>query len=61
MTVAGYKLGKIPIVRTHFDQVVLLIIFLSILPTLREVWKAWRSGRKPRAGSPAVPVIEPGE
>ncbi|HEY7390381.1 MAG TPA: VTT domain-containing protein [Bryobacteraceae bacterium] len=61
MTLAGYKLGSIPVVRRHFDQVVLLIVFLSVLPTLNEAWKAWRGGRKPRAGSGGVPVIEPGE
>jgi membrane-associated protein len=61
MTIAGYKLGGVPFVRTHFDQVVVLIVLLSVLPTLKHGWDAWRSGRKPRAGSSAVPVTEPGE
>ncbi|MBV9503568.1 MAG: VTT domain-containing protein [Acidobacteriia bacterium] len=52
MTMLGYKLGAIPFVRRHFDQVVLLIIFLSLLPTLREAWKALRS--RPMAKSAAA-------
>jgi len=49
MTQLGYRLGSVDFVRRHFDQVVLLIIFLSLLPTLNEVWKAWRSrGSNPR-------------
>jgi membrane-associated protein len=48
MTQLGYHLGSVDFVRRHFDQVVLLIVFLSLLPTFNEVWKAWRSrGRSP--------------
>jgi membrane-associated protein len=61
MTILGYKLGSIPFVRTHFDQVVLLIIFLSTLPTLKEVWRAWRSGRRTQAEGSPVTALEPGE
>lgn len=39
MTMLGYKLGAIPFVRKHFDAVVLLIIFISLLPTFREAAK----------------------
>ena len=46
MTMLGYELGSIPFVRKHFDAVVLLIIFLSLLPTLREGLKAWWEHRK---------------
>jgi membrane-associated protein len=46
MSLLGYKLGGIPFVRRHFDQVVLLIIFVSLLPTLNEAWKVWRERRK---------------
>lgn len=42
MTMLGYTLGSVPFVRKHFDQVVLLIIFISLIPTLNEVRKAWR-------------------
>lgn len=51
MTMLGYTLGSVPLIRRHFDQVVLLIIFLSLLPTFNEVWKAWRGRSKQ-----AVPV-----
>lgn len=54
MTFLGYKLGRIRFVRTHFDQVVLLIVFLSLLPTLREAWQIWRGHR--RAGGETTPV-----
>ncbi|HUI79879.1 MAG TPA: VTT domain-containing protein [Bryobacteraceae bacterium] len=46
MTMLGYTLGGVPIVRRHFDQVVLLIIFVSLLPTINEAWKAWRGRAK---------------
>ncbi len=60
MTVLGYKLGRIPIVRTHFDQVVLLIVFLSVLPTLKQVWKAW-SGQRGAGKSAAIAAVDRGE
>jgi membrane-associated protein len=34
MTMLGYELGSVPFVRRHFDQVILLIIFVSLLPTI---------------------------
>ncbi|PWT98368.1 MAG: hypothetical protein C5B51_29450 [Terriglobia bacterium] len=42
MTLLGFRLGSVPFVRKHFDAVVLLIIFVSLLPTFREAWKIWR-------------------
>ena len=48
MTQLGYRLGSIAFVRRHFDQVVLLIIFLSLLPTFNEAWKAWRARGRSR-------------
>ena len=61
MTVLGYKLGKVPFVRTHFDQVVLLIVFVSILPTLNEGWKAWREKRRSANRDSAIAAVEPSE
>jgi membrane-associated protein len=43
MTMLGYNLGSIPFVRRHFDQVILLIIFVSLLPTIIEVVKHRRA------------------
>ncbi len=39
ITLAGYFLGNIPLIRDNFSTVVLLIIFLSILPIVFEVAK----------------------
>jgi membrane-associated protein len=40
MTLLGYFLGGIPIIRRNFEKVVLLIIFLSILPVIIHAVKA---------------------
>lgn len=45
MTMLGYKLGAVPIIRQYFDKVILLIIFVSLLPTIIEVGRAWLSRR----------------
>jgi membrane-associated protein len=47
MTVLGYELGAIPLVRQYFDKVVLLIIAVSLLPTVIEIWKARRRRSQP--------------
>ncbi|HUH50815.1 MAG TPA: DedA family protein [Flavobacterium sp.] len=39
ITLAGFFLGNIPIIKDNFSKVVLLIIFLSILPIVYEVIK----------------------
>ncbi len=48
MTMLGYELGSVPLVRHYFDKVILLIIFVSLLPTIIEVIKA-RRAPKPEA------------
>ncbi len=45
MTVLGYYLGSVPLVRRHFEKAVILIILVSLLPILREAYLA----RKRRA------------
>ncbi len=40
LTVLGYGLGGVPLVRRHFEKAIFLIIFLSLLPVLREAWHA---------------------
>src|SRR5579864_8667970 len=42
LTVLGYELGSVPFVRRHFDAAVLLIILISLLPTINEALKHWR-------------------
>jgi membrane-associated protein len=51
MSMLGYWVGSWPIVRHYFDKVILLIIFVSLLPTIIEVVKAWRSPRAEKAGA----------
>jgi membrane-associated protein len=43
MTLLGYYLGSWPLVRAHFEKVILGIIFISVLPVLVEVVRARRS------------------
>ena len=43
MTLLGYTLGSVPIVQKHFEKVILLIIFLSVLPVVFEVVKSRRT------------------
>jgi membrane-associated protein len=45
MTVLGYYLGSVPLVRRHFEKAIILIILVSLLPILREAYLA----RKRRA------------
>lgn len=46
LTLAGYFLGRIPIIRDNFSKVVLLIIFLSVLPIVFSMAKGWYNNRK---------------
>ena len=48
MTTIGYYLGSVPLVRRNFEKTIFLIIFLSLIPVLREAWQA----RTKRAASP---------
>jgi membrane-associated protein len=34
MTVLGYLLGEVPIIRRNFEKFVLLIVFVSLLPVM---------------------------
>ena len=43
MTLAGYFLGGVPIIRAHFEKVVLGIVFVSVLPVVVEILKARRA------------------
>ncbi|HME10597.1 MAG TPA: VTT domain-containing protein, partial [Bryobacteraceae bacterium] len=53
MTILGYLLGGIPLVRRNFEKFVLLVVFVSILPLLWHAIRA-RLDRSPRA----LPVAE---
>jgi membrane-associated protein len=45
MTLLGYFLGGVPVVRRHFEKFILLVIFVSILPLLLHAVQS-RFGRK---------------
>jgi membrane-associated protein len=44
MTLAGYKLGGIPLVRAHFEKVVIGIVLVSVVPVLIQLLRARRTG-----------------
>ena len=43
MTLAGYFLGGVPLVRRNFEKVVIGIVLLSLLPILIQYWQARRA------------------
>ncbi len=45
MTLLGYSVGDIPLVRRHFEKVVILIVLISVLPILFEVIKSRRGAK----------------
>ncbi|MBX5494631.1 MAG: DedA family protein, partial [Bryobacteraceae bacterium] len=51
MTMLGYGLGSVPIVRQHFEKVILGIISVSVLPVVVETIK---SRRQPAARATAA-------
>jgi membrane-associated protein len=48
MTMLGYMLGGVPIVKQHLEKVIILIILISVAPVLAEAVKAYR---KPKASA----------
>jgi len=54
MTILGYFLGEVQIVRRNFEKFVLLVIFVSVLPILSQALRT-RSARKPE------PELLPGD
>lgn len=46
MTMLGYELGGIPIVKRNFDKAIFLVIFLSLVPTFIEGYKARREMKR---------------
>jgi membrane-associated protein len=45
MTMAGYLLGNVPIIRAHFEKVVVGIVLVSVLPMVFEYLRSRRGGR----------------
>src|SRR5271157_5765432 len=50
MTMLGYTVGGIPIVKRNFDLAILLVIFLSLVPTFIEAFRARREMKRESAG-----------
>ncbi|HEV3416700.1 MAG TPA: VTT domain-containing protein [Pirellulales bacterium] len=42
MSLAGFWLGNIPFVKNHFEQVVIAIVAISLLPVAIAAFRAWR-------------------
>jgi membrane-associated protein len=42
MTMLGYGLGSVPLVKQNFDKAILLVIFISFIPVFVEAYKARR-------------------
>lgn len=42
----GYYFGNLPIIRSNFSLVIFLIIGISLLPALIEVWRQRRPGKR---------------
>ena len=54
MTMLGYGLGGVPIVKQHLEKVVLLIILISVAPMIAEAVKAYRKPKAPAAVEPPL-------
>ena len=47
MTMIGYLLGGVPLIKQHLEKVILLIILLSVAPVIAEGIKAYRKPKTP--------------
>jgi membrane-associated protein len=56
LTLAGFFLGNIPIIKKNFEATIILIIVVSLLPIVFEWWKA----RKESAHAAKKPVSDKG-
>jgi membrane-associated protein len=52
MTLLGYSLGNIPIVRQNFEKVIVAIVVVSLVPAFLEAWKARRAHAAEAAAVP---------
>ncbi len=54
MMTLGYQLGQVPLVRRNFEKAVLGVVFVSLLPMLFQIFKAWRARASAAAGIDAA-------
>jgi membrane-associated protein len=59
MSAAGYLFGNIPIVKNHFQIVVLAIIVISVLPAVYHAWRARREGRGSEVAASTEDSVRP--
>ena len=52
-TFLGYFFGNIPAVQEHFELVIILILVVSLLPTIIGLLRAKFGGKKPESGASA--------
>ncbi len=55
ITMLGHTLGAVPLVRRHFDKMILLIIFVSLIPVFLEYLRS-RRAKAPAGERPQAPV-----
>jgi membrane-associated protein len=55
---SGYFFGELPLVKQHFELVVLAIVFVSVLPMAVEFFLVWRQRAVLTKRVQTVPVIE---
>lgn len=53
MTMLGYYLGKIPLVRQHFEKFVILVVLISVLPMLVHALQTRRKNKASLASDPS--------
>lgn len=46
ITLGGFFLGNIPLIKDNFSSVILIIIFLSVLPIFFSIWQERRKNKK---------------
>jgi membrane-associated protein len=44
MTLGGYYLGNVPVVRRNFEKVAIAIVLVSVLPMVVQIWKSRKTG-----------------
>jgi membrane-associated protein len=50
MTLAGYFLGGVPLIRRNFEKVVIGIVVVSVLPIILQYWQSRRGVAAPTSG-----------
>ncbi|BBX98502.1 VTT domain-containing protein [Mycobacterium lacus] len=55
VTLAGYFLGNVPFVHHNLQEIILAILFVSLLPVMTAAWRGYRSRRQAARSEPALP------